>query len=99
MIQHLSYLYVYMLHPNAKELTLVQVNRSQLLPYPEICEDLLSGVIVRSSIDLPSPADVSLSMVICSLGATDVRELDVSYKYDSTILRYAEMSAQEVMES
>ena len=32
LIQHLSYLYVYMLHPNAKELTLVQVNRSQLLP-------------------------------------------------------------------
>jgi hypothetical protein len=83
---------VYMMHPNTKELKMVRVNRSQLLKDPQTCEDLLAGALIRRSIDLPSPNDVSLSVLVLSQCGTEVNELDISYKYDSTLLKYAELS-------
>lgn len=45
----------------------------------------MAARIIRRSIDLPSQSDVSLSVILISLAATEVTELDISYKYDSIL--------------
>lgn len=52
----------------------------------------MASVLIRRSVDLPSVNDVSLSVLLLSQSGTEVTELDVSYKYDSTLLRYAELT-------
>jgi hypothetical protein len=74
-----------MIHPNSRELKTVQVNQSQHLANPSTLENLMAARIIRRSIDLPSQSDVSLSVILISLAATEVTELDISYKYDSIL--------------
>jgi hypothetical protein len=60
------YLYVYMIHPNSREIKTVQVNKSQHLENPSTLEDLMAARIIRRSVDLPSERDVSLSVILIS---------------------------------
>ena len=99
LVQEASYLYVYMIHPNSRELKTVQVNQSQHLANPSTLENLMAARIIRRSIDLPSQSDVSLSVILISLAATEVTELDISYKYDSILQKYAEIDSQQLIET
>lgn len=74
-----------MIHPDSKEIKTIQVNKSEWLPKPETLNELMAGKIIRRSVDLPSPEDVSLSVILLSNAATEVVELDISYNYDSIL--------------
>lgn len=59
----------------------------------------MAGRIIRRSIDLPSPEDVSLSVILISQAGTEVTELDISYKYDSILQQYADIDSNKLIET
>lgn len=88
-----------MIHPDSGEIKAVQVNQSQLLANPSTLDDLMAGRIIRRSVDLPSPQDVSLSVILVSQAGTEVTELDISYKYESNLKKYAEIDSEYLIET
>ena len=99
LVQEASYLYVYMIHPISQEIQTVQINKSQLLDNPSTLGDLMAARIIRRSVDLALPKDVSLSVMLISQAGTEVTELDISYPYESILKKYAEIDSQQLLET